>query len=470
MFPNQSGRVFDKENATEQASTTAAASGPHAPLVKQSSTLMTPTGKQPPKMGLSRTPSQHGKITMLGASSPFGQSVLRTKTNLQQPPLAAGDNTMKLSAKKSSALTRTFSAIEESGTTNYPTSPSSILSPDQSESKDRRRSITKRGSAKSRLVIHRDELTTTPTKTTTTSATTTSTSTTLLESASPIISKLTRPPQARASTPVPDGLRPLLQTVPSSLEATTTQLSMDRALESHDKVIVGAAESETKRRALTNDEDNYEIEYCPPPAPEEPFDPGYELDYEVLKTVPPPMAYQLRTLDRYDLEDPVFEPASIERPRKSTDNNLKDNKKEMAGAKTQEVEETKIQVAIPTVTVASGEFDVKWSTLDGDLSDHDEISKTSSLFGIKDLHDESKIRPPFDGFVFEIEDSDDEDGDDIVGQVTRTDHTEKLALSTGKGKKIDISNTDDFNAALGLDDLEDESKVQAPFSDFTFEL
>lgn len=49
------------------------------------------------------------------------------------------------------------------------------------------------------------------------------------------------------------------------VETATTLLSIERAIESEDKVVAGSAENKTKRRALMNDEDSLEIEYCPPP-------------------------------------------------------------------------------------------------------------------------------------------------------------------------------------------------------------
>jgi hypothetical protein len=49
------------------------------------------------------------------------------------------------------------------------------------------------------------------------------------------------------------------------IESATTLLSIERAIESDEKVVVGAAETKTKRRALTNDEELWDIEYCPPP-------------------------------------------------------------------------------------------------------------------------------------------------------------------------------------------------------------
>ncbi|KAG0334478.1 hypothetical protein BG000_008298 [Podila horticola] len=426
MYPNQTGRIFDKENATEPAPSTTAAGTPS--LVKQASSLMTPSAKQPLKMGLTRTPSQQGKMTSSAVGSPFGlgQSVLRAKTNLQHPP-PTGDDSLKI-GKKPSNLARTFSALEAS-----PASPSD--SPDSSASKDaRRRSITKRGSAKSRLIIHRDEPSPTPT-----------TPTAPVEEA----------PTLSEASPVKEAA-PVLKTA-SSLETTTTQLSINRALESHDRVVVGAADTQTKRRALTNDEERLEIEYCPPPVAEQPYDPGFEIDYSVFENMPDPLAYQLRTIDRFEIDPPSFDPAPIDRYRPHKTDKDQSNEEEE-------------EVAIPTVTIADGKFDVTWSNEGTDLKEHNDDRvhpEGDRLFGIKDLHDESKLRPPFDGFVFELEGSDDSlssDEDDILGKKAGSlPKAEDEVFGVDKEK-------DEFNEALGLEDLEDKSKVQAPFSDFAFAL
>ncbi|KAF9306461.1 hypothetical protein BGZ74_005839 [Mortierella antarctica] len=432
MYPNQTGGIFDKENATEPSPSTTTSGAPS--LVKQASSLMTPSAKQPLKMGLTRTPSQQGKMTSSAVSSPFGlgQSVLRAKTNLQHPP-PTGDDSLKATGKKPSNLARTFSALEAN-----PFSPSD--SPDISASKDdRRRSITKRGSAKSRLIIHRDEPSPTP--------------------ATPTEPVAEAPSRSQAS-PVKEAAPVLLKSA-SSLETTTTQLSINRALESYDKVVVGAAETQTKRRALTNDEEKLEIEYCPPPVPEQLYDPGFEIDYSVFEYMPNPLAYQLRTIDQFEIGPPSFDPAPIDRHRPhKTD-------------KDQSNEEEEEEVAIPTVTIADGKFDVTWSTEGTDLKDHNDGNvhpEGDHLFGIKDLHDESKLRPPFDGFIFELEASDDSlssDEDDILGKKMGSTlpkaGEEKVFRAVDKKKG-------EFNEALGLEDLEDESKVQAPFSDFAFAL
>ncbi|KAG0069191.1 hypothetical protein BGZ92_004726 [Podila epicladia] len=431
MYPNQTGRIFDKENASEPAPSITTSGAPS--LVKQASSLMTPSAKQPLKMGLTRTPSQQGKMTSSAVSSPFGlgQSVLRAKTNLQHPP-PTGDDSVKATGKKPSNLARTFSALEAN-----PASPSD--SPDISAFRDdRRRSITKRGSAKSRLIIHRDEPSSAPTTPTEPAAEAIS-----LSQASPV-----------------KKVAPVLKTA-SSLETTTTQLSINRALESHDKVVVGAAETQTKRRALTNDEEKLEIEYCPPPVPEQPYDPGYEIDYSLFENMPDPLAYQLRTIDQFEIDPPSFDPAPIDRYRPHKTDKDQSNKEE---------EE---EVDIPTVIIADGKFDVTWSTVGADWKEHSDDNvhpEGDRLFGIKDLHDESKLRPPYDGFFFELEGSDDSlssDEDDILGKkadsILPKAEEEKVFGAVDKKK-------DKFNEALGLEDLEDESKVQAPFSDFAFAL
>lgn len=102
--------------------------------------------------------------------------------------------------------------------------------------------MTRRGSAKLRLVVHKDEE----------------------------ISSLVPVEENESTDKDDDTIKQ--RTKPSEIlvkgspiESATTLLSIERAVESHDKVVAGAADAKTKRRALTNDEDRWEIEYCPPP-------------------------------------------------------------------------------------------------------------------------------------------------------------------------------------------------------------
>jgi len=187
------------------------------------------------------------------------------------------------------------------------------------------------------------------------------------------------------------------------------------------------------------------------------------------------MAYHLHNLD--DSEPPLLpdiEFAETRRPSVSLPSSPK-----------------LLPVAKTTLT-ANGYLDVTWSdseddndeTNDGSPHPKGSISHyhyntlgvgigSGRRFGIKDLENEDKIRPPFDGFMFELDDASEdslsEDEDDIFGE---------LGLSEGNKDRSKRSSTmavadesvNEFNREFGLDDLEDESKVQAPFSDFAFEL
>ncbi|KAF9343496.1 hypothetical protein BGX26_005633 [Mortierella sp. AD094] len=429
MYPNQAGRVIDKEN--EIADSVARGSAPHTTLVKQASLLgsRTPSSKQqqlPLKPNLAKTPSQQGKTPILSVNSPGAQGVLRAKTNHQQLPLAVDNNPTTL--KKKNNLTRTFSAALDNnsnsnnnnnnndGNNNITGNTDNTLStPANTES--RRRSLTKRGSAKSRLVVHKDE---------------------------PISKETTETRSKRTKDTKPSAV--LVKSAP--IESATTLLSIERAVESQDKMVVGPAETETKRRALTNDDDAWDIEYCPPPVEEQPYDPGFELDGFALSTVPPNIAYHFsraESLDDLDTGLPIIE-ASINRSSSPI---------------TFEQEEDNAPMPKPDIT-ADGHYNVIWSD---DEDDHKLHPDGGRHFGIRDLQDESKTRPPFDGFVFELDTSEDslsEDEDDIFGS--------GMQRKAEREKGTTDKEVSEFNETFGLGDLEDESKVQAPFSDFAFEL
>ncbi|KAF9180406.1 hypothetical protein BGZ49_005006, partial [Haplosporangium sp. Z 27] len=260
---SKTGRVIDKENDIVADSVTRG-SGPHATLTKQASVQLgsrTPSSKQlqqtPLKPNLVKNPSQQGKAPAVSVNSPGG--VLRAKTNQQQLPSSA-DNTAAALSKKGS-LTRTFSAALDSNNNNNndgDNASNTLNTPANTES--RRRSLTKRGSAKARLVVHKDEPTSKAVAGNTTKRTKDSKPSAVLVKSAPI-------------------------------ESATTLLSIERAVESQDKMVVGPADTKTKRRALTNDDDTWDIEYCPPPVEEQPYDPGFELDCFALSTVPPNIAY-----------------------------------------------------------------------------------------------------------------------------------------------------------------------------------
>ncbi|KAF9416767.1 hypothetical protein BGZ94_010125 [Podila epigama] len=410
MYSNQGGRILDKENATEPTPNTLA-TGAHAGLVKQNLSVMnTPSKQQTLKTSLVRTPSQQSKQPSSAANSPFGQSVLRTKTNLQQPPpLVLVNDTSKnpTAVKNQPSLARTFSASQETNTL----APATTSPEDASSTQDRRRSLTKRGTAKSRLHIHKDDHAPPHSPHENNPSKDVQSKTNTIDHNKPTTATTTAPSSK---------VQELKQTLKanSTLETTTTQLSITRAFESQEKVIVGAAEAQTKRRALTNEEDRLEIEYCPPSVPEQPYDPEFEIDYSVLKTVPPAMAYQLHSLDRFDIpDDPVFDLAPIDRQDKKTEVKTKDELDEdahkpddpvfdlapisrhdkEAEAKTKDGQDEDAHipdVKVPDIKVTNDQTDVGGSSKN--------VKTMDDIFGIDDLYDESKIRPPFDGFVFEI--------------------------------------------------------------------
>ncbi|KAF9580447.1 hypothetical protein BGW38_002912 [Lunasporangiospora selenospora] len=289
---------------------------------------------------------------------------------------------------------------------------------------------------------------------------------------------------------------------PSSLQGKSSTMSVSSPSESEEKVIVGVAESQNKRRALMNDDERLEIEYCPPPVEEQPFDPGFHIDYSVFASQPPPLAYYIRSVKDFDIPDPVFEDAEILRPSVR------------AGV-----------AATPTTRITkNGHFEVMWDGdeenqgSDGENDYHVHPKGIGRSLGIKDLHDDSKTRPPFDGFLFDLNTSDDslsEDEDDILGgsNATIVDSQSVLKVASdfiSEGPKADVnggfkapvvtvgselarlesslrgddvgdhptkdkveqapSPSREFNDDFGLTDLNDESKIKAPFSDFNFEL
>ncbi|KAG0378783.1 hypothetical protein BGX24_002822 [Mortierella sp. AD032] len=477
MYPNQAGRVLDKENDIVTEGNAGRTGGPTAGgpvnLVKQTSLIGNRTpSKQMNNPSGAKTPMQQGKVLNLGMNSPSAQGVLRQKTNYQLPPTAAtidnnNSSTTNTNQKKKSGLARTFSTVLESNNNNNSsTTPSTPV-----KTESRRLSLTKRGSAKTRLVVHKDE----PTPTTATTA-----------SEAPIKTNL-GPTQNIKTESVGGGAggtstshRPVIRPAKAPLESATTLLSIERSLESEDKVIVGQAKAETKRRALTNQEDKFEIEYCPPPVEEQPYEPDLNdigvINQDILKTVPPPLAYQIQTMDDSEPALPSLELAPTERPSRSLSpswSDLSDN-------------ETDIPVARMTLT-ADGHLDLTWSDDDdhdendgsphpiGSISHHSLSGNISSgrRFRIKDLPNEEKFRPPFDGFMFDLdtassEGSLSEDDDDIFGSTGGSFGA--AATGVDKDREVAHEQVDDFNKAFGLDDLGDESKVQAPFSEFSFEL
>ncbi|KAG0228068.1 hypothetical protein B0O80DRAFT_493722 [Mortierella sp. GBAus27b] len=411
MNPSQPGKATDKENdVLAEAASARGVIASHATLAKQSSL-------QGLKAGLTRTASQQGKITPQTANSPVAP-VLRTKTNFQQTP--AVSESLKDAPTKKSTLARTFSATFESNTSGN-AAPNTPI-----HSEARRRSLTRRGSTKSRLIVHKDG-----------------------ESLSlaPLEGNESIDKDNDSNTMVPGTKSRDLLVKGAPIETVTTLLSIERSITSDDKVVVGAADAKTKRRALTNDEDYLSIEYCPPPVEEQPFDPGFEIDDYALSVVPPANAYRLGAIDMYEIGLPAIELAPIERPP-STDN----EEEQKPGSE----EECSMPKAAYT---SDGRLEFTWSDDEDDEGLH---PKGGRCFGIKDLHDSSKTQPPFDGFIFDVEGSEDslsEDEDDILG-----------AIQTARHKGQADKDVDEFNKAFGLDDLDDESKMAPAFTDFTFEV
>ncbi|KAG0071290.1 hypothetical protein BGZ89_011098 [Linnemannia elongata] len=483
MYPNQSGRALDKENdiVSENNASRTGATGPgglHANLVKQNSLMgsRTPSKQQPQGFKMnpagSKTPMQQGKVSNLSLNSPSAQSVLRPKTNYQLPPTASvvdNSNTANANQKKKSGLARTFSTVLESNNNNN-NSTKVHSTPVKSDS-SRRLSLTKRGSAKARLVVHKDEpapddVTQAPIKINL--GTSQNIKTTGGGSGGEGGATTSHRPVTRLAEAAP-------------LESTTTILSIGRSLESEDKVVVGQAKAETKRRALTNEDDKLEIEYCPPPVEERPYEPDFEvINYDVLKTDPPALAYQYKYFDYSEPPLPDFELLPTQRPSRAL-------------SSSPELSDTELHIPVAKTTLtADGHLDVTWSDDDADEendgSPHPFGSITHShtgpigsgrRFGIKDLPNEDKLQAPFDGFMFDLsEDSLSEDEDDIFGSigVGATSNSNNRSNRTGSKsskdqvKGVAAEKADEFNKAFGLDDLEDESKVQAPFSDFSFEL
>ncbi|KAF9429698.1 hypothetical protein BGZ76_001138 [Entomortierella beljakovae] len=409
MYPNQ-GRNIDKENDIVADSTPRPSV--HATLVKQASLVG------------SRTPTKQQLNTT--KTSALEQGVLRSKTNIQQLPLNPDGDSTPL--KKKGNLTRTFSAsLESSNNINKnisdPINTKTATSPVSIE--PRRRSLNRRGSTKTRLVIHKDE---------------------------PAISEASENIVKRSK----DIKQTTVVTKSGPIESTSTLLSIERAIESQEKVVVGPAETQNKRRALTNDEDAWEIEYCPPPVKEQPHDPefGFDIDFSAISSVPPNIAYHLRDIDEFDdpgFEVPVIE-ESIQRPSRPTSPNHE--------------EEEDIAPIPKSEITADGHLNFTWSD-DEEDEDQDVHPRGGRRFGIKDLEDDQKTRPPFDGFTFENDASEDslsEDEFDIFGVDNEIKDGKVIAAAAA------ATTGSEFNEALGLGDLEDETKVQAPFTDFAFEL
>ncbi|KAF9906203.1 hypothetical protein BX616_000786 [Lobosporangium transversale] len=468
MHPSQSGRTVDKENdIVSETSTTARGAGPHAPLFKQNSSLIGTNRTQstklqnPLKGELPKTPSLQRKGSNLTVNSPMAASVLRTKTNFQQPsPTVDLSNTTN--SKGKSSLTRTFSALEANQNNS---SSNNFLSTSPTQSESRRRSLTRRGSAKTRLIIHKDEPGTSQVEEPNIIPMSTKISTS--ETITATDKNNTNGSDKNKVKDAEKEIRPATALVRSApVESATTLLSVERAAECQEKIVVGAAENTTKRRALENEDDLWDIEYCPPPVEEQSYDPGFDLDPFALTTAPPDLAYNLRSLKELDddLDEttlPVMD-ANTRRPSSP--------QKMMTGAATVAKD---ADAPMPKSTITSdGYYDIVWE------DDREEMchvqnkghGKNGLCFGIKDLEDESKTRPPFDGFVFDLDEASEEslseDEDDILG----VESNQEKVISKTKTADPVVKDVGEFNETLGLGDLENQDKVQVPFSDFTFDV
>lgn len=201
---------------------------------------------------------------------------------------------------------------------------------------------------------------------------------------------------------------------------------------------------------------------------EQPYEPDFEvINYDVLKTDPPALAYQYQYFDYSEPPLPDFELLPTQRPSP-------------AFSSSPELSDTELYIPVAKTTLtADGHLDVTWSDDDADEENDGSPHPFGSIshshtgpigsgrrFGIRDLPNEDKLRAPFDGFMFDLsEDSLSEDEDDIFGSIGVG-----ATSSKDQVKGVAVEKADEFNKAFGLDDLEDESKVQAPFSDFSFEL
>lgn len=165
----------------------------------------------------------------MGSRTNFAARTVLVPQGLGKKNDASADTTAILNP-----LTRTASTMQE----NAPTTVSSSLEKGAEEERasapleNRRASLTKRGAAKDRISLLPD------------------------------IPRSLHEGDTGDNGPNKMASR---QVKANPVESATTLLSIERAVESENKVVVGAADAKTKRRALENDEDKYEIEYAPPP-------------------------------------------------------------------------------------------------------------------------------------------------------------------------------------------------------------
>lgn len=178
------------------------------------------------------------------------------------------------------------------------------------------------------------------------------------------------------------------------------------------------------------------------------------------------LAYQVKHLGDFgDLEPPNMEPANISRLPSSASHFSLDT--DNLFGPPADIDRSKDGI-VPTTKIVRdsvhGEFfDVSWN--EDETVDEEAHPKNGLRFGILDLASKDKIQHPFEEFAFDVEGSESSlsaDEDNIFGA------TSKSAEKADAAKvAVDHKEIDDFHAAVGLDDLEDESKVQAPLLDFT---
>ncbi|KAG0255461.1 hypothetical protein DFQ27_006230 [Actinomortierella ambigua] len=418
MYHTRSSSIVDKENKE-------AASSRVLTRQQSSSNLLLPRTpskqhtqgqqhQQPLKAGIPGTPHL-AKTAAIAPSTPTGHSILRAKTNQQLPatPNAHGtkSNSNNTTTTKKSTLARTFSAATattaaEENTDDYQ-QQQSLQSPDIAAiaaADARRKSITRRGSnIRERLIVHRDG----PSADTPDATAANMAATPLQATSSSAVSTSSSPSSGRASLRKKSLIR--RETVAEQArENATTTLAMERSQESLDKVVVGEGRTESKRRALSKEDDDVEVEYCPPRQQEQPYECEVQIDKKVFDLHPPALAYYISTVEDFDLPTPSFEPAETRRrpglaamgeptiDAASTDTNHKEEP-DNDDNPSNNVKEKDI--------VDSARRDEE-SELEATL--HPAGSPTTN-FGITDLHDNSRTLPPFDGFQFDVDDS----GDDL---------------------------------------------------------
>ncbi|KAF9971166.1 hypothetical protein BGZ73_005934 [Actinomortierella ambigua] len=414
MYHTRSSSVIDKENkeaASSRMLTRQQSSSNLLPRTPSKQHIQGQQHQQPLKAaGVPGTPSLPAKQTTIAPSTPTSHSILRAKTNQQLPatPSAHGSKVTNHHTPKKGGLARTFSAATvnsiaaENNTENHLRSPdlAAIAAADT-----RRKSITRRGSSvRERLIVHRDEPSVDSLETSATNVAAMppheTTSSSSLAAATP--------ESLRRSSHRKKSLIRREKAVEQAKENATTTLAMERSQASLDKIVVGEGKTESKRRALSKEDDEVEIEYCPPRQQEQPYECEVQIDKRVFDLHPPAFAYYVSTIKDFDLPLPSFEPAETRRrPGLATmdmptiDTATKDIKlRKRPGSKGGLSSNEK------TTDDAERARGDEIAELEATL--HPEGSPSATILGIADLHDNSKTLPPFDGFLFDVDDSGDD--------------------------------------------------------------